>query len=47
LGHEPEDLAQWLAQAGFEKIRQYGERRLRAPKEEEERIFFLARKGVR
>ena len=45
--YEPDDLALWLTQAGFTGIRQYGERKLRAPKAGEERIFFLARKGVR
>ena len=43
--YEPAELAQWLEQAGFTGIRQYAERKLRAPKEGEERIFFLARKG--
>lgn len=45
--YEPVDLARWLQDAGFTGIRQYGERKLRAPKEGEERIFFLARKGER
>jgi SAM-dependent methyltransferase len=43
--YEPDDLARWLAETGFVGIKQYGERKLRAPKAGEERIFFLARKG--
>jgi len=43
--YEPDDLARWLHQAGFTGIKQYAERKLRAPKEGAERIFFLARKG--
>lgn len=45
--YEPEELALWLEQAGFTGIKQYAERKLRAPGEGEERIFFLARKGER
>lgn len=43
--YEPDDLAAWLEEAGFTGIRQYGDKKLRAPKEGEERIFFLAHKG--
>lgn len=42
--YEPAELAQWLAEAGFGKIRQYGDLVLRAPKPGEERIFFSAGK---
>ena len=41
----PEHGVRGAEQAGFTGIRQYAERKLRAPKEGEERIFFLARKG--
>jgi ubiquinone/menaquinone biosynthesis C-methylase UbiE len=43
--YEPEDLALWLKEAGFTRIRQYGERKLRPPRPDEERIFFIACKG--
>lgn len=43
--YEPEDLSRWLGEAGFTGVKQYAERKLRAPKAGEERIFFLARKG--
>ena len=43
--YEPEDLALWLKQSGFTRIKQYGERKLRSPREDEERIFFTAYKG--
>lgn len=39
-----EELAGWLSEAGFSRIRQFGNLRLSPPKEEEERIFFIARK---
>lgn len=42
--YEPAELAQWLGEAGFEKIRQYGELVFRAPKPGEERVFFAARR---
>ena len=42
--YEPSDLEELLRQAGFRQIRQYGELRLRAPREGEQRIFFAARK---
>ena len=41
---KPEVLQRWLMQAGFESVRLYGDRKLRAPKEGEQRIFFVARK---
>jgi len=40
--YETGELVQFLQQAGFRKIRVYGDRKLRAPKEGEERIFFAA-----
>lgn len=43
--YEPEELERWLQEAGFRNIKQYGELKLRAPREGEERIFFAARKG--
>lgn len=39
-----EELVGWLSEAGFSRIRQFGNLRLSPPKEEEERIFFIARK---
>ena len=39
-----EELSEWLGSAGFTRIKQYGNLRLSAPKEEEERVFFAARK---
>ena len=42
--YTPEELAQFLRQAGFRDIRQYGQLKMRAPKAGEERIFFVARK---
>lgn len=42
--YEPAELAQWLSEAGFEKLRQYGELVFRAPKPGEERIFFAAKR---
>ena len=42
--YEPDELERMLRQAGFRHIRQYGERKMRAPKPGEQRIFFTARK---
>ena len=39
-----DELTDWLQAAGFTHIKQYGNLRLSAPKEGEERIFFTARK---
>lgn len=39
-----EELTAHLIRAGFVNIRQYGERKLRRPKEGEARLFFTARK---
>lgn len=41
-----EELASWLAEAGFVQIKQYGNLRLSSPKEPEERVFFTARKEL-
>ena len=40
----PEELEEYLRQAGFREIRQYGDRTLRRPKAGAQRIFFAARK---
>jgi len=42
--YEPEELCALLRAAGFQDIRQYGDKKLCAPAEGEERIFFAARK---
>ena len=42
--YEPDELAQWLTEAGFTRVRQYGDRVLRAPKQNEQRIYFSAKK---
>ena len=42
--YEPDELETLLVRAGFSRIKQYGERKLRAPKAGEGRIFFAARK---
>ncbi|MDD6159661.1 MAG: class I SAM-dependent methyltransferase [Oscillospiraceae bacterium] len=39
-----EELSLWLGEAGFTKIKQFGELRLSPPKAEEMRIFFTAGK---
>lgn len=39
-----EELEEYLREAGFTDIRRWGNLKLRAPKTEEERIFFTARK---
>ena len=44
--YDPAELARWLAEAGFGKVRQYGNLVLRAPRPGEERVFFTARKGA-
>lgn len=44
--YELSELEDLLRQAGFCDIRQYGELKLRAPKEGEERVFFAARKEL-
>jgi SAM-dependent methyltransferase len=42
--YTPQELEDYLTQAGFLDIRQYGNRKLRKPAAGEERIFFTARK---
>lgn len=42
--YSPAELTDYLTQAGFQDIRQYGDRKLRSPRAEEARIFFTARK---
>ena len=42
--YEPEELTAFLREAGFRDIRQYGNLKLRPPREGENRIFFVARK---
>ena len=39
-GYSVEELTQWLREAGFTDIRTYGDCRLRAPREDEGRIYF-------
>lgn len=41
-----EELAAWLEEAGFRQIRQFGNLRLSAPRADEERVFFTARKEL-
>ena len=45
--YEPEELVAYLREAGFQDIRQYGNRKMRPPKPGEDRIFFTARKDPR
>ena len=42
-----EQLTGYLRDAGFTRIRVYGDRRFQAPAEGEQRIYFSARKGIR
>ena len=42
--YTPGELEEYLGQAGFVRIRQYGNLKLRPPRDGEERIFFTARK---
>ena len=39
-----EELSAWLGEAGFARVKQFGNLRLSTPKEGEERVFFTARK---
>lgn len=43
--YELRELEEYLRAAGFIKIRRWGERKLRAPRTDEGRVFFTARKG--
>ena len=40
-----EELTAWLREAGFVDIRTYGDCRRRAPREDEQRIYFSAIRG--
>ena len=42
--YRADELAQWLSDAGFAGISLYGDRRLEAPAENEQRIFLCAQK---
>ena len=42
--YDPDELAKLLQQTGFYDIRRYGDRKLRAPRPDEDRIFFTARR---
>ena len=44
--YEPDELEEMLRRAGFTGIKRYGERRMRAPREGEQRVFFVARKEM-
>lgn len=39
-----EQLKRWLTEAGFIHIKLYGDRKMRAPREQELRVFFVAEK---
>ena len=45
--YSPEELTRFLQEAGFQDVRQYGNRKMRPPKPGEDRIFFTARKDPR
>lgn len=40
-----EELTRWLGEAGFSDIRVYGDRRLEAPAQDEQRIFIAAKQS--
>ena len=42
--YEPEELQQWLREAGFGDVRMFADRKLRLPKQDEQRIYFAAKK---
>ena len=42
--YEPDELEEYLRNAGFTQVRRYGDRKQRPPRPEEDRIFFVARK---
>lgn len=44
--HDEQEIRSWLAEAGFEDIQAYGEMRKDAPKEEDIRIHYTARKPL-
>lgn len=41
-----DELANWLTNAGFRSVKQFGNLRMSAPKNDEERVFFTARKEL-
>ena len=43
--YEVEELRAWLLEAGFNRIRTYGDCRMAAPREGEQRIYFSAIRG--
>ena len=43
--YEVDDLKTWLMEAGFTNIRTYGDCRMSAPREREQRIYFTAIRG--
>ena len=43
--YEPQTLCRWLEEAGFTRVEQFGDCRLSAPVEGEQRIYFAAYKG--
>ena len=43
--YEVEELRSWLLEAGFTHIRTYGDCRMSAPRENEQRIYFTAIRG--
>ena len=43
--YTPQELAQWLRDAGFAQVEQFGNLCLAAPEKDELRIFFAAKKG--
>ena len=43
--YEVEELRTWLLEAGFNRIRTYGDCRMAAPREGEQRIYFSAIRG--
>lgn len=40
--YEPQELCQWLKEAGFNAVERYGDCRLEPPQEDEARIYFAA-----
>lgn len=40
--YRPEDLQQWLMEAGFRQVEQFGDCRLTPPSQTEQRIYFMA-----
>ncbi len=44
--YSAEELTRWLREAGFTHIAVYGDRKLEAPAEGEQRIYIKARKGI-